>query len=79
MPRKHGGKGAVRDVAAEQFHLGVEQLKAHPMFGPLYAHARIVREQHRGFPEDGWAIVTANGVISVHPTRLVREYVLVRR
>lgn len=71
MARKGGSrrKEETRDVAREQFRAGLELLMRHPMFAPLQAHAWILREKGQGCPDNGWAVVTANGVISVHPTR----------
>lgn len=39
------------------------------MLSGLLAHGRIVRDRDSRCPHQGWAAVTRNGVIHVHPTR----------
>lgn len=39
------------------------------MFAPLFQHAQIIREERNLCPPDGWAAVTTNGYIHVHPKR----------
>jgi len=68
MSRKDKKSGA-RDIALEKFHLGAGLVSAHPMFAPLWAHAQVVRQDGNRVPDDGWALVSSNGVISVHPKR----------
>jgi predicted metal-dependent peptidase len=39
------------------------------MFAPLIAHTSVRRWEGNGCPDDGWAVVTGDGDILVHPTR----------
>ncbi|MGE5703465.1 MAG: penicillin acylase family protein, partial [Clostridia bacterium] len=57
------------DVAMKQFRAGWSMVAQHPMFSPLAYHVGIVRQKGNLCPEEGWAVVTRNGVIHVHPTR----------
>jgi predicted metal-dependent peptidase len=52
---------------------------AHPIFAPLHAHARLVERRGNLCPSDGWAVVTTNGFVHVHPERRaeVEEWVYV--
>ncbi len=68
MSRK---KAAARASPAEEhFQHGLEMVRAHPLFSPMACRARIHRKSGNLCPGDGWAVVTSNGVIHVHPTRL---------
>jgi predicted metal-dependent peptidase len=58
-----------RDIALEQYQEGAALVAAHPMFAPLWSHCRVLRSESKGVPDDGWAVVSANGVIQVHPRR----------
>ena len=76
MPGKRGkggtgGKGRKPegDLATKNFLLGLGLVRAHPMFAPLVWRAHLVRDEASLCPRDGWAIVTSNGTIHVHPTR----------
>ena len=67
-----------RDLAAENFAAGLLAVSRHPVFSGLEAHAQIPRDKHGNLcPKDGWAVVTTNGYIHVHPTRIAtpREWV----
>jgi predicted metal-dependent peptidase len=57
------------DPALEAFNAGYQLLTATSLFTPLRQYIQIVRHQASRCPLDGWAIVTNNGVIHVHPTR----------
>ena len=39
------------------------------MLSGLYMHSHVVRQEGNRCPKDGWAVVTLNGAIHVHPTR----------
>jgi hypothetical protein len=70
MSRKRRKAGGVaRDPATASFEAGLKLVNIHPMLGGLLAHCRIVREERSRCPKDGWAVVTLNGIIHVHPTR----------
>ncbi len=72
MPRKRtpaAGSGAPRDIAREHFEQGVALLEKHPIFRPLWLHAHILRYAGNLCPADGWAVVTSDGEVHVHPTR----------
>jgi hypothetical protein len=68
MPRKRT-KSPTHDIAAENFWQGEAMLTHHPLFEPLSLHAHIVRREGNACPPDGWAVVTTNGAMHVHPTR----------
>jgi predicted metal-dependent peptidase len=70
MASKRGKKnGGTLDVATEQFDKGYTKLAQHPMFMPLLTHASVIRSEGNHCPPAGWAVVTSNGQIHVHPTR----------
>jgi len=70
MARKPGQhrRGAV-DIATEHFNRGLAILRQHPLFASLLLHARVLRHVGNVCPDAGWAVVTSNGDIHVHPTR----------
>jgi predicted metal-dependent peptidase len=83
MARKPQGskKGAPTVKADEAFHLGMRALTQRALFGPISGQAYIRRWEGGGIcPRDGWAVVTSNGEIHVHPSRLAQpaewEYVM---
>lgn len=39
------------------------------MFAPLLTHVHDIRRKGNLCPEDGWAVITRNGFIHVHPTK----------
>jgi predicted metal-dependent peptidase len=55
--------------AAEAFFAGCRMVYEHPLFARLYGQARIVCRTGTGVPDDGWAIVSPDGYVYVHPTR----------
>src|SRR5581483_6903967 len=57
------------DPAAASFAEATQRLKGHPMFLPLLWRVGIRREEGNLCPPDGWALVTTNGQIHVHPHR----------
>lgn len=57
------------DIATLQFMQGCDILREHPIFAPLLCHANINRQSGNHCPPQGWAVVTSNGAIHVHPTR----------
>ena len=69
MPPKRSKKAEDLDVALQQWNQGYILLNQHPMFAPLMAHASFERRANNLCPDDGWAVVTSNGQIHVHPTR----------
>ncbi len=58
------------DRAARAFQQGCNLVSSHPLFSSLYYHANISRAPGNGCPRDGWAVVTSNGSIHAHATRL---------
>lgn len=67
MARKASGER--EDPAARSFALGCAMVAKHPVFGPLYHHAHIVRRAGQRCPDSGWATVSGDGLIRAHPTR----------
>ncbi len=70
MPRSRKRKGDEVDAATVNFMHGVSLVRRHPLFEPLLVHASIYRGGRGPRPADGYATVTNNGHIRVHPTRL---------
>jgi predicted metal-dependent peptidase len=66
MPRK---KKKEIDPATLAFEQGVSSLKAELLFVPLLYRSSIIRSGKNRYPDKGWAVVTSNGEIYVHPTR----------
>ena len=64
--RKHGGQP---DPATENFRSAFATLQKHPMFAPLLQHVVVIREERNLCPEKGWAVVTTNGYLHIHPKR----------
>lgn len=58
-----------QDIAYENYVQGYQLIRQHPMFSPLLYHVREVRVEGNLCPEDGWAVITRNGYLHVHPTR----------
>jgi predicted metal-dependent peptidase len=70
MPRSsRKASRAARDLAKENFTAGEKLVHDHPLLSALYMHCSIIRQENNLCPADGWAIVTRNGAIHVHPTR----------
>src|SRR5579884_2567139 len=67
MPRKH--VPSQHNPAEEQFQEGLQLVKAHRLFGVMAYYVKIDRKEGNLCPGDGWAVVTSNGVIHVHPKR----------
>lgn len=57
------------DIAYENYVRGYNIIKQHPMFSPLLSHVHDVRRKGNLCPENGWAVITRNGYLHVHPTR----------
>lgn len=55
--------------AEENFLLGKNMIKSHPMFATLERYALIRRYPNNPCPDNAWAIVTSHGEIYVHPKR----------
>lgn len=63
-------KSKAKPRADEQFDLGLALVGRHPLFQPLSHNAHIIRPpENNQCPEDGWAVVTENGTIHIHPRR----------
>jgi predicted metal-dependent peptidase len=69
MPRKKRATQPARDLASENFAAGEALVGHHPMFEPMWYYAHVLRHEGNRCPADGWAVVTSNGEIHVHPTR----------
>lgn len=67
MARKK--KKPVVDPATKAFNAAIDKLHREPMFASLIYHASINRQEKNACPPNGWAVVTSNGDIHVHPTR----------
>ncbi|MCM3703298.1 DUF2201 family putative metallopeptidase [Paenibacillus macerans] len=57
------------DPATKLYTEGLHFVSRHPMFAPLASHAHFVRAESNLCPDSGWAVVTSNGYIHVHPKR----------
>ena len=57
------------NVALENYKSGYNMVKQHPMFSPLLAHVCDIRRKDSICPENGWALITNDGYLHVHPTR----------
>ena len=62
-------KSSGHDIALENYSLGVSRISSHPMFTPLWMHASVQRRDNKIVPDDGWALVSNNGSIHIHPKR----------
>ncbi len=71
MGRKRAKSSTARrpDPAAENFQKACDAISAHPMFTPLKWRISLVRSEISQCPSDGWAVVTSEGHIHVHPSR----------
>jgi hypothetical protein len=58
-----------QDLALENYTQGYNLIKRHPMFSPLLYHVHDVRKEGNLCPENGWAVITKNGFLHVHPKR----------
>lgn len=79
-PAKAGGKegrltmakkkaSPQKDIAYENYAKGLDIIQQHPTFSPLIRHVRVSRNKGNLCPEKGWAVITQNGYLHVHPTR----------
>ena len=66
---KKRSKKKQSNPANDAFQAAVNLLAAEPMFRALFNRATIVRWHDNHCPPQGWAVVTTNGDIHVHPTR----------
>ena len=66
--RRKSQKGEL-DPATRNFQQAEVSIAQHPMFAPLKMRTEVRRNEYSRCPADGWAVVTSNGVIHVHPTR----------
>ena len=67
--KKMRKKGQSIDLATKQFQEGYKLLMNHPMFTPLASHAHFNRQEGNLCPEEGYAVVTKDGSIHVHPKK----------
>lgn len=57
------------NIAYENYVKGYNIINHHPMFAPLLHHVHDVRREGNLCPEKGWAVITRNGYLHVHPTK----------
>ncbi|MBA3468684.1 MAG: peptidase, partial [Herpetosiphonaceae bacterium] len=57
------------DLSTRNYQAGYQLVSGHPLFSPLLWHSSVVRQTGSPINLHGWASVTSNGVIYVHPTR----------
>ncbi len=69
MPRKRK-RPAETNYAELNLNAGYMTVRNHPMFEPLLMRVSVVHDERSRCPSHGWAVVTANGAIHLHPTRL---------
>jgi len=67
MARKR--RNAALDAARAAYEAGQYAVWSHPLFGPLATRARMYRREPSPVRDDGWAIVSIDGDIAVHPRR----------
>ncbi|HWT05474.1 MAG TPA: hypothetical protein VN224_06935, partial [Xanthomonadales bacterium] len=67
MARKR--RDTAGDAALHAFQAGQMMVWHHPLFAAISVHASIVRREHGWVRDDGWAVVTMDGDIDVHPRR----------
>lgn len=56
--------------ALDNFRAGEGLVRSHPLFSPLTMRTHVVRLEQARYPHHGWANVSPNGTIIVHPQRL---------
>lgn len=66
---RRGKRGEPADPARDAFEKGLALVEAHPLYGALLRHARVVRTKDSLCPPEGWAVVVDSGYLHVHPTR----------
>jgi len=58
------------DLAAKNYIEAERYISKHPMFSPLAVHSYFYRREENNLcPDSGWAVVTKEGSIHVHPKR----------
>lgn len=57
------------DIAYANYSQGYAIIQRHPLFAPLLAHVHDTRHSGNLCPEKGWAVITRDGNLHVHPTR----------
>ncbi len=57
------------DPARAAFEEALRKLHGGALFEPMLSRARISRGEGNPCPQGGWAVVTSNGAIHVHPSR----------
>jgi len=64
--------GVTRDPASENFAAGYKLATGHPLFAPFAMRTHVARSPQARYPVNGWATVSSNGSIAVHPKRLAQ-------
>jgi hypothetical protein len=64
---RHESKQSAK--ATESFHEGLSLARAHPLLSPMLIRASVNRSPDGPYPRDGWATVSPEGSIFVHPER----------
>ena len=67
MSRKRKGG---RSHSPTPFELASAALHQHPLFAPLTHRARLRRSRSDDWPDDGWLVVSDDGELTAHPTRV---------
>jgi predicted metal-dependent peptidase len=68
MAGKHGSKAGAK--ATENWHEGLKLAQVHPLLSPMLMRASVLRRTDLPYPREGWASVSPEGSIYVHPERL---------
>lgn len=66
---KKGRQSPKLDPATKKFIEAKRIIRQHPMFALMMDAACIIRSEKKPYPHDGYAIVTIDGIIYVHPKR----------
>jgi predicted metal-dependent peptidase len=66
---KRSGKGNFVDPATHAVNEAHRAILEHPLFAPLAGRTWLHRAEPSRCPALGWAVVTSEGTICVHPTR----------
>lgn len=69
MSRQKGG-GHKANKADENFQYGFELAYEHPLFRELLRYTSLVRSKGSRCPHSGYAVVTQDGALHIHPTRV---------
>ena len=67
---KSSSNRLARNPAAEAVEAGWELVRTHPIFARIARRARFDRTGRVQIPPDGWAKISHDGTVYVHPTRL---------